>query len=153
MTVRIVPASRAHLVEVGGLRWDDATGAGAETGTTRRAFAEQFRDWVEEHSASHHGLVGVDAVDGAVLAFGFLAVTPRVPTAERHHRTCADVQSVWVAPDRRGDGVGGRLVAALLELAHELGVEHVTVHSSPRAVTLYERVGFVHDRELLNHVL
>ena len=145
-------ASPAHLLEVGGLRWDDATAAGAATGTTRDAFAEQFRDWGDAHSATHHGLVGVDATDGAVIAFGFLAVTPRVPTAEHHRRTCADVQSVWVAPDRRGDGIGRRLVMSLLDLAHELGVEHVTVHSSTRAVTLYERVGFVHDHELLNHV-
>ena len=152
MTVRIVPASTAHLLEVGGLRWDDATGAGAETGTTRDAYAEQFRDWGRAHATTHHGLVGVDAAGGAVIAFGFLAVTPRVPTAERHRRLCADVQSVWVAPDRRRAGVGGRLVTALLDLAHELGVEHVTVHSSSRAVTLYERVGFGHDRELLIHV-
>jgi len=152
LTVRIVPASPAHLLEVGGLRWDDATAAGAQTGTTRAAFAEQFRDWGEAHSATHHGYVGVDTAHRAVLAFGFLAVTPRVPTAERHRRTCADVQSVWVAPDRRGDGIGGRLVTALLDLALDLGVEHVTVHSSSRAVTLYERVGFVHDRELLIHV-
>jgi GNAT superfamily N-acetyltransferase len=149
LTVRIVPASPARLREVGGLRWDDATSAGADTGTTRDAFAEQFHDWAVAHSASHHGLVGVDVAEGTVLAFGFLAVTPRVPTAERHRRTYGDVQSVWVAPDRRGAGVGARLVTALLDLARELGVEHVTVHSSTRAVTLYERVGFVHDRELL----
>jgi len=44
---------------------------------------------------------------------------------------------------------GAALVAAVLEEARRRGVEHVTVHSSTRAVALYERAGFRHERKCL----
>lgn len=45
---------------------------------------------------------------------------------------------------------GGRLMAAIVERARELGLERVTVHSSPRAVPAYERNGFASEDRLLH---
>jgi GNAT superfamily N-acetyltransferase len=53
---------------------------------------------------------------------------------------------VYVVPDLRNDGIGAALLKHLLAEASRLELEHVTVHSSDRAVPLYERVGFDHDR-------
>lgn len=52
------------------------------------------------------------------------------------------MQCVYVIPEERDSGTGGRLIGALLDRARALGLERVTVHSSPRAIPAYVRQGF-----------
>lgn len=50
-----------------------------------------------------------------------------------------------VHPDRRGEGLGGQLVAGLLETALGLGASVVSLNVDPlngTAIRLYERIGF-----------
>jgi GNAT superfamily N-acetyltransferase len=56
---------------------------------------------------------------------------------------------VYVVPAERNAGVGGRILAAVLERAFEAGLERVTVHSTAGAVTAYERAGFAASARLL----
>jgi len=118
---------------------------------TERAFVEDFERWWQDHQRTHLCVVGLEC--GEVVAFGFVALTPRVPGPHVPSRRSADVQAVFVVPHLRNAGVGGRLIERLVELAREAGAEHVTVHSSSGAVTAYERAGFSHDRLMLNQVL
>ncbi|GAA1464345.1 GNAT family N-acetyltransferase [Nocardiopsis exhalans] len=103
-------------------------------------FVPRFVDWGKQHQGSHHCFVA--ALDGSVVGMAWLAITPRVPQPRSFERASADMQCVYVRPELRGDGLGGQLVEAVLELARELGVERVTVHSSDRAVSAYTRHGF-----------
>ena len=59
------------------------------------------------------------------------------------------MQSVYVAPERRGGGVGVALMRAVLDEARALELEHVTVHSSSRALSLYRGAGFEHEEHWL----
>ncbi len=72
---------------------------------------------------------------------------PGAPTPDAFQRASGDVQSVFVGPEHRNKGIGGRLTEAVLALARELGVERVTVHSSGSPV--YERAGFTVSPRLL----
>ena len=47
-----------------------------------------------------------------------------------------------VVPDRRGEGLGGRLLAASLEVVDRFGAVAHLESSNPRNVSLYERAGF-----------
>lgn len=49
------------------------------------------------------------------------------------------MQSVFVVPELRDRRVGALLMSAVLNEAHRLELEHLTVHSSTRAGALYER--------------
>jgi GNAT superfamily N-acetyltransferase len=80
----------------------------------------------------------------------WLAVLDRVPTANKYTRRGGDVQSVFVVPELRDRGVGALLMSAVLDEARRLRLEHVTVHSSARAVPFYERNGWNHDPEWLS---
>ena len=124
----------------------------AQPQAARGLFVESFQEWCEAHRASHLCVVGIDR-DGAVVAFGFVALTPRVPAPNQDARRSADVQAVFVAPELRNAGVGGQLIDRLVGLARQQGAEHVTVHSSTRAVTAYERAGFTADPLMLNQLL
>lgn len=113
----------------------------------RDAFVEAFAAWVGDHAETH--LPFLVEVDGAVAGMAWLLVAERVPGPDRPRRRFGDVQAVYVLPELRDRGVGAALLAAVLAEARGLGLEHVTVHSSERAVSLYRRVGFGPDRTWL----
>ncbi|MCI0155691.1 GNAT family N-acetyltransferase [Leifsonia shinshuensis] len=142
------PARPEEWAAVGGLRWDSIREFGGEPDDTRAVFAERFAAWAADRD-SHECFVAVE--DGLVLGMTWLAVVARVPSARRFERASGDLQCAYVVPHRRDDGIGGRLIDAVLARAAELGLERVTVHSSPRAVPVYERHGFSSDDDRLLH--
>jgi predicted N-acetyltransferase YhbS len=78
-----------------------------------------------------------------------LALIARVPRPGTTTRLSADLQSVFVVPEHRGNQIGAALVQAATEHVVRLGAGRVTVHSSRGAVPLYERLGFASSEELL----
>ena len=111
-------------------------------------FVAAFREWFARSAESHLPFLALLG-DGTAVGIAWLAVQARVPSAGDTRRWCGDVQSVYVLPGCRSRGVGTALVDGLLRHAEGLGLEHVTVHSSVAAVSLYERAGFTASRELL----
>jgi phosphinothricin acetyltransferase len=83
----------------------------------------------------------VAVIDGAVVGYAYLA-----PYHERsaHRHTAED--SVYVAPDARGRGVGGQLLARLLEEGAAAGVREVValiaVTDDPASLSLHHALGF-----------
>lgn len=73
-----------------------------------------------------------------------------MPTPRAPRRASGDLQCVYVVPEARDGGLGGRLIRAVLEEARELGLERVTVHSSRRANPAYARCGFQESPRLLH---
>jgi amino-acid N-acetyltransferase len=74
----------------------------------------------------------VAEVDGVIVGIGsLLEMSP----------TLVEVRSLAVLPAYRSLGVGGLLVAALVERARERGIP--TVFALTRAVPFFERLGFV----------
>ncbi|POR51879.1 GNAT family N-acetyltransferase [Bosea psychrotolerans] len=57
------------------------------------------------------------------------------------------VRSVFVRPDRQGQGIGARLMESVLAIAAEQGLGQVTVPSSVNAEGFYAKLGFVHLRD------
>nr|WP_297367437.1 GNAT family N-acetyltransferase [Cryobacterium sp.] len=104
-------------------------------------------DWAAQFVSTHRCTVARRG--RTVIGMAWLAVVPRVPSPRAPVRASGDVQCVYVVPAERDSGVGGRMLAAVLARAVEIGLEHVTVHSSPGAVTAYERAGFSASAQLL----
>jgi GNAT superfamily N-acetyltransferase len=140
-------ATTADAATLAGLRWRRLSEERGYSGTDRAAFLAAFANWLAAHESTH--LPFVAEVDGQVVGMAWLMVAERVPTPAAHTRRNGDVQSVFVAPELRNGGVGAALLDEVLAEARRLDLEHVTVHSSERAVPLYERVGFEHDRTWL----
>ncbi|GAA2067311.1 GNAT family N-acetyltransferase [Leifsonia soli] len=146
--IEVRPALPEEWAAVGGLRWDYLQELEGEADASRDSFAAQFAAWAATHT-SHQCFVAVSP--GRVLGMAWLAVTDRVPSARKFERASGDLQCAYVAPDQRNRGIGGQLIEAVLARAAELGLERVTVHSSPRAVAVYERHGFTSDDDRLLH--
>lgn len=145
--IEVRAARPAELEAVAALRWRWVAERDTLPGSGREAFVREFAAWARENAATHRCLVLVR--DDRVLGMAFLAITPRVPTPSALSRAAGDVQSVYVVPEARDGGLGGLLIEGVLRLAAELGLERVTVHSSPRAVPAYERRGFSVAPQLL----
>ncbi|NIJ12133.1 GNAT superfamily N-acetyltransferase [Saccharomonospora amisosensis] len=141
------PAQDDDLPAIADLRWRWVRENGETPAVTREEFAQSLAAWARENRTTHRCVVGVR--ETTVLGMAWLAVLPRVPTPSVSRRLCGDVQCVYVVPDERDGGLGGRLVDSVLRLAAELRLERVTVHSSPRAIRAYERRGFASSPRLL----
>jgi len=147
MQVTIRKATPVDAAALATFRWGPRSEEDAETGTGRAEFVASFSAWLVEHLPTH--LPFVAELDGAVVGMAWLAVAERVPSVDRRYRRFGDVQSVYVVPELRNSGIGAALLREVLAEARRLGLEHVTVHSSDRAVPFYERVGFGHDEHWL----
>ena len=104
-----------------------------------RSLEEQV-DWIEEHSGGHPAIVAVDA-SGTVV--GFASLTPYRPRPA-YAPTVED--SVYVARDRRGEGIGKRLLADLVDLARDHGFHSVIariVGDGEGSIALHAACGFV----------
>ncbi|MEU3017004.1 MULTISPECIES: GNAT family N-acetyltransferase [unclassified Nocardiopsis] len=141
------PAAPEDLPAVAELRWFWERENRGEPEPPLSDFAARFADWAALHRGTHHCFVAV--ADGAVVGMAWLAVTPRVPQPRAFDRASGDVQCVYVRPELRDLGLGGRLILAVLGLAREHGLERVSVHSSDRAVPAYARHGFAVSPVLL----
>lgn len=106
-----------------------------------------FIHWAHENTLSRSFTVVVTG--DHVIGLARLATVARPPSSGAPVRLCGDVQSVYVTPEKRGRGVGRRLSQHGMATAAARGLEHLTVHSSARAVPLYIRAGFTVDARLL----
>jgi GNAT superfamily N-acetyltransferase len=113
----------------------------------RATFVEYLTAWIVDHLSTH--LPFVAEVDGRLAGMAWLMLSDRVPSVTNMYRRMGDVQSVYVVPELRNGGVGAALMDAVLSEARDRELEFVTVHSSERAVPMYERAGFRTDRRWL----
>lgn len=137
--IRFATADDADAL--GALRhvWSPPEGPPAST-ASRNEFAAHLGQWMR---ARADNLVCVVAeADAELVGMAWLVIFERVPNPGQRRRLNGDVQSVFVDPEYRGHGLGYRLVRSLCEAADTRGLVKVTVHSSEKALTLYERLGF-----------
>lgn len=145
--IAVRPARDEELDAVAELRWQWVLENEGTPVTTRERFVRHFTAWARENTSTHRCLVLVR--DDVVIGMAWLATVRRVPSPRALERASGDVQCVYVVPGERSTGLGGRLIDAVLALAHELGLERVTVHSSDRAIPAYARHGFAVSPGLL----
>ncbi|MFH8896230.1 GNAT family N-acetyltransferase [Streptomyces coeruleorubidus] len=147
--ISIRPVRSGELAAVAALRWEWLVENGGEALGEHEEFVRHFVDWARDNAGSHRCMVVVRVDDGVVIGMAWLAVAQRVPTPRAPRRASGDLQCVYVVPEARDGGLGGRLIRAVLDESRELGLERVTVHSSRRAIPAYARCGFQESPRLL----
>jgi putative acetyltransferase len=98
---------------------------------------ETFFDLAEEEVAPGRGAFLVARLAGRPIGCG---------AVRRLDDHTVEIKRMFVAPEARGRGVGGRILAALEAEARRLGASKLvleTGHEQPEAVALYTRAGFV----------
>jgi phosphinothricin acetyltransferase len=105
---------------------------------TETRSAEERRQWLAGKSARHPAFV--TEVRGEVVAWGSLNMF----NARRCYDHVSDF-SIYVARDRRGEGLGRAMMAHLIATARAIGFHKLVLATFPfndPGVALYERMGF-----------
>ena len=145
--MRIHQARAADVASLARLLYLDHVHQAPDTESVE-AFTADLADWWAAHRDSHHAFIARTAEE-EIAGMAWVALVPRVPRPGARSRMSADIQTVFVMAEHRGEGVGSALVRAAAGHAERLGALHVTVHSGRRAVPVYERLGFKSSRQLL----
>lgn len=107
---------------------------------------ETFEADCERKFDSKGANLGITNLKGEILAWGSLSdYHPR-----EGYRITAEI-SVYVAPEARGRGLGGRLVNFILESAPKFGIKNVVAlifSSNAASLNLFEKFGFARWGEL-----
>ena len=134
-------ANDRDLLGVAQLRWDwIITERGADPAAEYGEFESSYVRWANENTSTH--TCYVIERGGEIIGMAWVAYLARVPSPQAFDRRVADLQSVYVAPEARGAGLGSQLIEYITQQAFAAGVERVQVHSTVQAVTAYERAGF-----------
>lgn len=143
----ISQATTTDMADLARLLCVDTIGEDCDEGTVDE-FATELGRWWTHRGDSHTAFVA-RSPGGELVGMAWVALVPRVPRPGSTGRVSADIQTVFVRADHRGRGLGTALVEAASEHAMRHGALHVTVHSSRRAVPVYERLGFASSPQLL----
>jgi GNAT superfamily N-acetyltransferase len=145
--VRISQASAQDVAAVARLLWIDTHGD-EPSQPSLDAFAAELARWWTIHQESHLAFIA-RLLRPEIIGMAWVALVPRAPRPGATSRLFADIQSVFVMPEQRGQGIGSALVERVSAHATQLGALRVTVHSGRTAVPVYERLGFESSRRLL----
>jgi phosphinothricin acetyltransferase len=103
-----------------------------------RSLAEQMA-WIDHHAGGHPAIVAVDESD-AIAGFASLS-----PYRSRPAYATTVEDSVYVARERRGEGIGRLLLTDLVELARDHGFHSAIariVGGHDASIALHARCGF-----------
>jgi GNAT superfamily N-acetyltransferase len=145
--VRISQANADDVADLARLLWLDTRNEEPAQRSVD-AFAAELAQWWVAHQNSHLAFVA-RLLRPEIVGMAWVALVPRVPRPGATSRLSADIQSVFVMPEQRGQGIGSALVEAASGHATRLGSLRVTVRSGRKAVPVYERLGFESSRQLL----
>jgi GNAT superfamily N-acetyltransferase len=148
ITVRRAEPGRDTAALVG-LRWQWGLEKGrAPAGSTEPSpeFAAQFATWIAANAPTHTAFLALD--DDRPIGMAWLATVERPPDVDVPVRRSGFVQSVFVLPALRDDGVGAALLAAVVATARDRGLQYLLVSPSERSVPFYRRNGFAGDHRL-----
>lgn len=112
--------------------------------TSGREWKRTCRDDLER-GLSRGDLIGAvidDDEGGGLVAGGLLQVQERLATPRFPNGTFGYLGSVAVERSRRRQGLGTRVVVALIDEARQLGLERVELHATDDGEGIYRALGF-----------
>ncbi len=136
----VTRAGASNFDDLVALRYRWRTEESGEVGLSFEEFAKQFREWYGAHSETHRPYLVADG--DRVVGCAWLMVVDRIPGPGRFVRRAGIVQSVYVQPELRNQGLGEELMRVVIDDARAMGLEYLTVHPSARSPAFYQRLGF-----------
>lgn len=103
-------------------------------------FGERFAAWSEQEASRRLTWLAED--DGSAVGTMNLVLFERMPRPGRDPGRWAYLANAYVRSDYRDQGIGGRLLEAILAFADDRGFARVVLSPSQRSIPFYQRAGF-----------
>jgi GNAT superfamily N-acetyltransferase len=103
-------------------------------------FEERFASWYERESSRR--LTWLAEGDGAAAGMMNVVIFERMPRPGPDPGRWGYLANAYVRPAYRNQGVGTRLVEAILSYADAAGLARVVLSPSQRSIPFYRRAGF-----------
>ncbi|HVB52201.1 MAG TPA: GNAT family N-acetyltransferase [Acidimicrobiales bacterium] len=145
--VKVFRADQSRLSDLAELRYRWRSEEGGEEGGGIEDFAARFRSWYADHTTSHLGYLLT--VDDVPVGCAWLVVIDRIPGPEIFERRAGMVQSVFLLPKYRSQGLGVSLMRQLIEDARSMGLSYLLMHPSKESFSFYQRLGFENAQRAL----
>ena len=149
-TDRIRPATEHDAALLAELRYEFRASLD-EAAESRHAFTSRCQSWMAERLRDDSSgwrcwvaLAG-DRVTGTV----WLQVIEKVPNPVAEPEAHGYVTNLYVSPELRGRGIGGRLLQMAVDWCGSHGVDAVILWPTPESRTLYARHGFAAAEDLM----
>jgi GNAT superfamily N-acetyltransferase len=140
-TVVLREAVATDARRLAGMRWDVKAEDGGLDPETREGWVDRHTTWFKD-AVTGDWQVFV-AEDGLRLCgHVFVRVVAKAPSPRPGATAIGYVTNFYVVPDRRGAGIGDRLLQAMTAWAGRGDLDVLVVWPSDESVAHYERVGF-----------
>lgn len=140
MGVTVRHAEPGDAPELARLRWEFRPEDQRRQGLD--GFSRDFEEWLAGALAAEWMAAVAEEGTGALVGCMFLRSVSKVPNPGARSRAWGYVTNSYVAPAHRGQGLGARLLDAVIAAAQERGHEFLIVWPSEEAVSFYTGAGF-----------
>jgi GNAT superfamily N-acetyltransferase len=111
-------------------------------------YEERFASWYEQEAFRRLNWLAED--DGRAVGMMNLVIFERMPRPGSDSGRWGYLANAYVRPDYRNQGIGARLIDAILAYADGRGFARVVLSPSQRAIPFYRRAGFGPANALLS---
>ena len=118
-----------------------------DDGADDPGFEARFLDWYEREAARR--VTWLAEVSGEPAGMVNLTLFERMPQPGRDPGSWGDLGDAYVLPAHRDQGIGSRLLRALLDYTHGHRYVRVVLNPSQRSGPFYRRLGFSPEHGLL----
>ena len=137
------PATEQDLPAVADLRWRLQTyDPSIWDEPARLGFVEDFVSLARADPRASDSFHWVASEDGRLVGAMTVILVRKVPKPSELDKRWGYLTNCYVLPEKRDQGVGASLLAAIKSWATEVGLEMLVVWPSERAYPFYERAGF-----------
>ena len=143
--ITIRPTIEADLATINAI-YNREIEEGVATWDTAPWTSEQRRAWFAEHG--HLTPVLTAECDGQVIGFAYASLV-----SQKHGWRFTREDTIYIAPEFRGQGVGERLLTALLDVLRDVGVRLVIASitsTNEASLRLHRKFGFEVMGEMKN---
>ena len=138
--VLIRQANDSDAAELARLRWE--LSSEKDLTLSRDEFIRDCGQWLRKRLRSGNWFMAVAESGSGLCGCMFLQFVEKVPEPGSSQRAWGYVTNSYVDPQKRGHGIGEKLLRLLISVATDHSLELLIVWPSEAAVPFYQRAGF-----------
>lgn len=145
---KIIPADIESIVNMRMRMLDETTDESMPEGLDA-----QIRRFVRKHMKDGTCMGVLAEVNGQVIADAVIYIFETMPDEINMIGRTAMLYNVYTLPEYRGQGIMAQMLPEVIRLAKEAGAMELKMTAAPKAIPLYERMGFHVNEDAMNMVL